>query len=172
MKQRRLPRSIFNFAQVAGLVSWMTLTGTAADRSGGQSLESAEETMELRGHVICLAEEMQAEYEAKLPADHDHLYGFKTQENEYYTLLHTQISTALFEDEQVRRKELIVKGRVFPHSRLLEVTTMQSVHDGTVHDLYHYCDICAIKSVAPGPCMCCQAPVELREEPLHPVGKQ
>jgi hypothetical protein len=43
---------------------------------------------------------------------------------------------------------------------------MKSIRGGVVYDLYYYCDICAIKTVAPGPCVCCQAPVELVEKPL------
>ena len=37
---------------------------------------------------------------------------------------------------------------------------------GVVHDLYYYCDTCAIRAVAPGDCVCCQAPVELVEKPI------
>jgi hypothetical protein len=51
-------------------------------------------------------------------------------------------------------------------TRLLDVTRMRSIRNGQVHDLYYYCSICSIKTVAPGPCMCCQGPVELVEKPL------
>jgi hypothetical protein len=44
------------------------------------------------------------------------------------------------------------------------MTAMRSVRNGVVFDLYYYCDICAIKTLAPGPCMCCQGPVELTEK--------
>jgi len=47
------------------------------------------------------------------------------------------------------------------------VTKMKSIRNGVVCDLYYYCDICAIRTVAPGPCVCCQAPVELVEKPLE-----
>jgi hypothetical protein len=34
-----------------------------------------------------------------------------------------------------------------------------------VQDLYYYCAVCAIKSVSPEECACCQMPVELVEKP-------
>jgi hypothetical protein len=42
------------------------------------------------------------------------------------------------------------------------------MRDGKVHELYYYCDICAIKGIDPGPCMCCREPVHLIEEPAKP----
>ena len=44
------------------------------------------------------------------------------------------------------------------------MTDMKSVHNGVVYDLFYYCDICAIKTLSPGPCMCCQGPVKLVEK--------
>jgi hypothetical protein len=37
-----------------------------------------------------------------------------------------------------------------------------------VHDLYYFCDICAIKSLTQEVCACCQEPVRLVEEPVKP----
>jgi hypothetical protein len=58
-----------------------------------------------------------------------------------------------------------VKGRVFPKTQVLEVTFIQSVRKGVVHDVFYYCDICVIKFLAPGPCVCCREPVVLMEKP-------
>ena len=122
--------------------------------------------MEFHGKVVCLAEEMHRLYEADLPTNHDHVYGFRTVDGNFYTLLRTKYSEALFVDKTVREKELILKGRIFPDTRLLEVTRMRSIRNGQVYDLYYYCSICSIKTVAPSPCMCCQGPVELTEKPI------
>src|SRR5262245_1243755 len=62
--------------------------------------------VEIRGRVVCLAEEMHQRHEAALPTGHQHLYGFKTQEGKYYTLLRTKFSEALFSDPRFREKEL------------------------------------------------------------------
>lgn len=124
--------------------------------------------VELQGTVICLAEEMQKRYHAELPTNHEHIYGFRSNDGVFYTLLRTKFSEALFVDERLRKKELIVKARVFPKTQVLEVMgNLRSVAKGVVNDIYYYCDICAIQTVAPGKCMCCQELVELVEQPLN-----
>jgi hypothetical protein len=123
--------------------------------------------VEIRGRVVCLAEEMHQRHEAALPTGHEHLYGFKTQDAKYYTLLRTKFSEALFADARFREKELLLKGRIFPNSQIFETMTIRSIRNGVVHDIYYYCDVCDIQAVAPGPCECCQGPTELVEKPLR-----
>ena len=123
--------------------------------------------VELSGKIVCLAEEMHAHYNVELFGNHAHLYGIKTKKGEYYTLLRTSLAEALFIDERLHEKNLVITGRVFPKTQLLEVTRFLSVRDGVLHDLYYYCDTCYIRTVAPGDCDCCQAPVVLIERPLN-----
>ena len=154
------------------LIIFCVQIATAADRvqsvSSGQINRPARtQEMEHRGKVVCLPEEMHRLYQTDLPTDHEHIYGFKTTNGVYYTLLRTKLSEALFADQRVREKELLLTGNVLPKSQILDVTAMKSVRNGVVYDLYYYCDICAIRTVAPGPCLCCQAPVELVEKPLE-----
>src|SRR5947207_1640926 len=151
----------------------LTLFAIGQSLRCGQNVQAEEsrsqqkvEEMELRGKVVCLAEEMHRLYEADLPTNHDHVYGFRTVDGNFYTLLRTKYSEALFVDKRLHEKELILKGRAFPKTRLLDVTRMRSIRNGQVYDLYYYCSICSIKTVAPGPCMCCQGPVELTEKPI------
>jgi len=122
--------------------------------------------VELRGVIVCLAEAMHELYHIDLPPNHEHIYGFKTTDGTFYTLLRTKLSEALFVDEQVRKKELILRGHVLPKTQIFEMTGMKSVRNGAVYDLFYYCDVCAIKTLSPGPCMCCQGPVKLVEQPL------
>jgi hypothetical protein len=122
--------------------------------------------IEARGRVVDLAARMHSLYGVAPPSNPQPLYGFETQDGVFYTLLRTALSEALFVDERLRERELIIKGRTFPKTQLLEVITTQSVHNGVVHEVYYYCETCAIRAVAPGNCECCQAPVELVEKPL------
>ena len=137
--------------------------------SGAKSTteEQKPEEIELRGTVVCLAEEMHTHYKVELFGKHDHLYGVKTEDGKYYTLLRTSLAEALFVDERLHKKDLVINGRVFPKTQLLEVTRFLSIRDGVLHDLYYYCDTCYIRTVAPGNCDCCQAPVVLIEKPLN-----
>ena len=77
--------------------------------------------VELRGKIVCLAEEMHTHYAVELLKPRDPLYGVKTEDGGYYTLLPTSLAEALFVDEQLHEKDLILKGRVFPNTQLLEV---------------------------------------------------
>ncbi|MEW6161042.1 MAG: hypothetical protein AB1813_26740 [Verrucomicrobiota bacterium] len=122
--------------------------------------------IEIRGRIVCLAEEMHRLYQAELPTGHAHLWGLRTENEELYTLLRGKYSEAIFVDAPVRGKELVVKGRLFPKSHLFEPFRMRSVINGVIHDLFYYCEICDIEAVEPAECACCHGPVELREEPL------
>ena len=122
--------------------------------------------VKLHGKIVCLAEEMHTHYKVELFNKRDPLYGVKTKDGEYYTLLRTSLAEALFVDERLHEKDLIINGRIFPKTQLLEVTRFSSIKDGVLHELYYYCDTCYIRAVAPGNCDCCQAPVVLIERPL------
>ena len=136
-----------------------------AESQGAEGVGAAQE-VRIHGHLVCLAEAMHDLYRADLPANHEHRYGFKTTDGVFYTLLRTGLSEALFVDKRLHQKTLIITGRTFPKTHLLEAIRLQSIHDGVVHDLYYYCDTCAIRTSAPGECVCCQAPVELVEKPI------
>ena len=123
--------------------------------------------IQLRGRVVCLAEEMHRLFQTDLAVQHEHLFGFRADDGKYYTLLRTKFSEALFMDQRLREKELILKGRLFPNTQIFEPITLRSVRDGVVYELYYYCTICDIESVSPAPCACCQGPVELVEKPLR-----
>jgi hypothetical protein len=119
------------------------------------------EAAEFRGRVICLAEQ-----EGKAIANHEHVWGFKTSESKSYKLVRTKLSEALFLDKRLRERELLLKGNVSPDATAFEPTAIHSIKNGVVHEVYYWCEICAIESVAPEICVCCQGPVELVEKPL------
>ena len=151
----------------------LAFTAVGQSPRDGQNVQAEEsrspqqvQEIEFRGKVVCLAEEMHRLYQADLPTNHEHVYGFRTIDGSFYTLLRTKYSEALFVDKRLHEKELMLKGRTFPNTRLLDVTRIRSIRNGQVYDLYYYCSICSIKTVAPGPCMCCQGPVELTEKPI------
>ncbi len=91
---------------------------------------------------------------------------FKTDSGTVYTLVSNRTSSALFIDTNLQTKTLLLKGKVLPDRRLEVTGNLRSIHEGKVRELYYYCDICAIKGIDPGPCMCCREPVHLVEEPV------
>ena len=156
---------------VFAVIAAANMADQNAETTESQSAEAVGAVTEIRirGHLVCLAEAMHDLYRADLPADHEHLYGFKTTDGVFYTLLRTNLSEALFVDERLGKKTLIITGRTFPKTHLLEAIRLQSLHDGIIHEVYYYCDTCAIRAAAPGDCVCCQAPVELVEKPIESV---
>jgi hypothetical protein len=75
------------------------------------------------------------------------------------------MSMALFTDTNLQARTLLLKGnmRSGPASDFEVTGNLRSIRDGKVHELYYYCDICAIKGSDPGPCACCREPVHLVE---------
>jgi hypothetical protein len=127
----------------------------------------AAEQTELRGRVVRMIEETRGKDGASAASTNQNIYGFKTTEGKIYKLVRTKFSEALFVDKRLHEKELLLKGKLSPEMQMFEPLTIRSVKNGVVHDLYYYCDICAIESVSPDICACCQGPVELVEVPLR-----
>ena len=119
----------------ACLVLCMIGIGTASDRDQRGSSDSSDpindqtglQEVQLRGKVVCLPEEMHRIFQTDLPTNHEHIYGFKTTNAVYYTLLRTKLSEALFADQRLREKELLLSGRVLPKSQIFNVTAMKSI---------------------------------------------
>jgi hypothetical protein len=113
------------------------------------------------------------ELRGKLIQGKNRSVAFKTESGAVYDLLFTRMSAALFTDTNFQSKTLVLKGRALPDSKMFEVTgNLQSLKGGKLHDLFYYCDICAIKGIEPGECMCCRDPVRLIEEPAGDAGKE
>jgi hypothetical protein len=49
----------------------------------------------------------------------------------------------------------------------LRVMAVRSVRNGKLHDVYYWCDICAIRRNEKMICECCGGPMELTEEPVE-----
>jgi hypothetical protein len=116
---------------------------------------------ELRGRIVCVAENNE-----QPKANHEHVLGFKAADGKAYKLTKTRFSEALFVDKRLHEKELLLKGNLSDDAKSFDALTIRSIKNGVVHDLYYYCEICAIESVSPDICGCCRMPVELVEKPL------
>jgi hypothetical protein len=123
-----------------------------------------------RGRVVCLAELMQQRHKADIPPVHEHLWGFAVEgelgaaEPRCLVILRSSQSEALFVDPRFRERVLVLSGRRFPQSALVELSGWLWERDGKLWRPYYWCGVCSIRGVNPGDCACCQAPVELREE--------
>jgi hypothetical protein len=138
--------------------------------SGQASDEKNDETknVSLRGRIVCLTEEFEKLYQATPDCDNrGHVYTLKTADGKLYPLLPVDTAAAVWMDERFRQRELQVTGRIFPQGSFIEVFRLQSWRTGKLHDLYYFCDVCMISTHKPGPCECCQDPVQFRETPAE-----
>ncbi len=131
----------------------------------GSVAKKAPQPVVLRGQVVCLAEEMHRLYGTELPTSHPHITGFRDSKGHYYTLLRTRYSEALFADPKVQAMELVLKANVLPFSEVVDVARFLGVRDGKLLDVDYFCPVCVIQEPGPGPCPCCQNPLELRIRP-------
>lgn len=168
--QRRLSRRKA-LGVVFGTAGWAAASAAAVP-GAPSTTPGSPQIVQVRGRVVCLAEEMQARYGAELPSGHEHLWGIRADDGRCYTLLRSRYSEAIWLDARVREKELSVEARLFPAAQIIEVRTIRAIKDGELYDLVYWCSICAIETVSPEPCFCCQGPVELLERPARGAGNR
>jgi hypothetical protein len=148
------------FLMTASLVWW---------RPPALAQTTAGQTVELRGRVVRLA----SPPPGLLPgsADFDHggvAYALEAADGTRHAFLPTDTAAAVYQDWRVQARELQVTARLFPATSFIEVIKLQSLRAGRLYDLYYFCDVCNVTTHKPGPCQCCQEPVELREAPAAP----
>lgn len=142
------------------------LTAAALPRTIRGQESPAASIVALRGRITCLTETLAQTHKLTPECDtRGHVYALKTDEGTFHPLLPTNSSAAVWMDWRFRTRELQLTVRRFPATDFVEVVKFQSWVGNKLHDLYYYCDTCAITANKPGPCDCCQAPVEFRETP-------
>lgn len=120
----------------------------------------------LRGRVVCVTEELQQSFQLTPDcATRGHVYALRTLDDQLHPFLPTDLAAALWLDARVRDRELQITARPFPRTDFVEVIKLQSWRFGKLCDLDYYCDVCNVATHKPGPCVCCQEPVQFRETP-------
>lgn len=143
----------------------LSAVGLTASVSAQDKAAVAEpETITIRGRVVCVTEEYERLYKVAADCGHrGHAYTLKTSAGKLYPFLPTDSAAAIFLDQRYRERELQVTARRFPETGFIEVIRLQSWREGRVYNLGYYCEVCNIWTHKPGPCECCQEPVEFRE---------
>ena len=117
-----------------------------------------------------LAEEKPLELTGKLVALPEKAVGLKIQEKSIAKTIalmsDDEYVTAILGDERLLGKTMQVSGAWKEKDRRLNVSHLYTVHDGKLHRITYWCDICTVGASKPGPCICCLQPVDLKEVPL------
>lgn len=70
------------------------------------------------------------------------------------------------QDKRLDGREVRLEGIAKPDGSF-EVHWLYTLHDGKVFRVRYFCYTCNIVALEPGPCVCCQQPVELQEIPVE-----
>lgn len=95
----------------------------------------------------------------------------KTATKEYALAGRNQYLFATLGDKRLRNDEVRLKG-FFRKDGNFQVQELNTIHHGELYRIRYYCERCNIVALKPGPCMCCQHPVELQEIPLNKKDKK
>jgi len=118
----------------------------------------------VRGRAVCLDSLGHEENFLFERDDAGHSFAFKSKTGKLYKFMPGDAMTEMFNDIRVRQRELQISARLHAGDRL-ELIKVQSIKEGKLYDIFYYCDVCNIKSYAPGLCPCCRNELEFKETP-------
>lgn len=81
-----------------------------------------------------------------------------------YPLLRDAGSNMFYTDATLLRRPMRLTGRLTGEPARLQVFQIHSSIKGELHEVYYWCDICAIKRFEKRSCECCGGPMDLHEE--------
>ena len=139
----------------------VALTLALAGASSSNGAEKRE--VQFRGEVVCLDEGGGPSATGKeCPDNPAGGWAIRTGQGTLYRLSSRDKRVAMLTDVRVRSRELEIEAWQDADGGLA-IVHLYSVIDGRSHQPHYYCDVCAIKSYAPGLCWCCQEEFEVRE---------
>src|SRR5439155_16411900 len=101
-RRKIMNRCVKHIGQVGHVVLMLLLTGALPLMTPAQEKPKApkaideSQKVELRGHVVCLAEEFERLYHVTPDCEHrGHIYGLKTADGKLYSFLPTDSAAAL-----------------------------------------------------------------------------
>jgi hypothetical protein len=119
-----------------------------------------------KGKVMPLAEILN-KHGAKLDADAvPYWLALVSEDGKIYPLVKDAGARMFFKDVKLLNRPMRLTGRLVPGSTLLQVVNVHSYLKGQLHEVYYWCDICAIRGYEAGICDCCGGPMEFREVPV------
>jgi hypothetical protein len=129
-----------------------------------RAAEPAPKAQFFKGKVIALATYFEKQG-AKLDRDAvEQWYALAGEDGKLYPLIKDEGSRMFFKDATLLNRPMRLTGRLIGDGPFLQVFQVHSYHNGQLHDVFYWCDICTIKRFEKKDCECCGAPMELREE--------
>jgi hypothetical protein len=130
----------------------------------------------LRGKVITLKEKVDLPLELlksyRITPDPEagkEWRAFETDAGRRLPLIQDAGAMMFYRDPRLLNRPMQIQGRVIPGTSLTQVLMVHSLKDGQLHEVYYWCDVCAIRRQSlekTNVCECCGGPMELREAPV------
>ncbi len=134
------PRALLAAAWLVGLVPFLA----CADKDKSE--------VHLEGQVAALKD-------AKTPT-----LALHAADGQVYPLSRDDGARMFYTDDALLNRPMRLTGRLVGEARRLQVFQVHSRVRGEPHEVYYWCDVCAIKRFEKRDCECCGAAMERREE--------
>lgn len=92
--------------------------------------------------------------------------ALKTEHGKLYPLIKDLGSRAFFHDRRLLNRPVQLQARLLPEARLLHVHQVHTLKEGKLHEVFYWCEVCAIRRPSlekTGVCECCGGQMDLRE---------
>lgn len=89
-----------------------------------------------------------------------------TDDGTLYTLVKDDVSRLLFLDPRLHDRPVQLTANRLAGTQILQVTLVQTLKDGKLHNVFYWCDNCQLAATEPGPCKCCGGETVLFEAPV------
>jgi hypothetical protein len=131
----------------------------------GQPRLEAGKLQQIKGKVVPLQGLLKKIGSNLEPKAAPHWLALVSEDGHIYPLIEDEGARMFFTDPTVCNRPMRLTGRLFADTHLLQVLDVHSYRQGQLHEIYYWCDICAIRRRAGGICECCGGPMHLKEEP-------
>ena len=120
-------------------------------------------TQQYTGKVVALSGVLE-KFGSRLDADAaPHWLALVTDGGKVYPLIKDAGARMFFKDARLLDRPMRLTGRLFPDTHLLQVIQVHSLHKGALHEVFYWCEVCAIRRNEKDICECCGGPMELHE---------
>ncbi len=122
---------------------------------------------QFEGKVVPLAKLLKKIGSNLDPEASPHWLALITDDGKVYPIVRDDGGRMFFNDPKVQDRPMKVTGRLLGDTHLLQVLSVLSYKNGKLHDIYYWCDICAIRRNWAGECECCGGKMFLKEVPVR-----
>lgn len=93
-------------------------------------------------------------------------FALVTDDGKIYPLIKDDGARMFFKDTRLLNRPMRLTGQLLSGAPMIQVVEVHSLRDGKLHEVYYWCDRCAIKRYEKKICDCCLDPMDLRETPV------